>query len=143
MQTHQPGLGAAWCGTATSPGQKCWRVSPPAFLLAQLPDDEGCLRVNPVLDLTPSVHHAVPVFPLPLSPPLPNLLWLQLQPPGVFLAEQIIHHSPARLMQALVLCPGVCATFTLISPVTHPFCATEKDLQSVSSRHFSSCISQW
>lgn len=53
------------------------------------------------------------------------------QPPGIFLAE-IIHHSPDRRVQALVLCPGVSATFTLISPVTHPFHATERDLQSVS-----------
>lgn len=45
----------------------------------------------------------------------------------VFLAE-ITPNSPDRL----VLCPGVSAAFTLISPVTHPFHATDRDSLSVS-----------
>lgn len=61
----------------------------------------------------------------------PMLNFLLSQPPGVFLAE-ITPNSPDRLVQALMLCPGVSATFTLISPVTHPFHATEKDSQSIS-----------
>lgn len=61
--------------------------------------------------------------------PLLNFL-LSKPPPGVFLAE-ITPNSPDRLVQALVVCPGVSATFTLISPATHPLHATEKDSQSV------------
>lgn len=50
--------------------------------------------------------------------------------PGVFLAE-ITPISPDRLVQASVLHPGVSATFTWISSVTHPSHATERDSQSV------------
>lgn len=62
----------------------------------------------------------------------PSLLnFLLSQPPGVFMAE-LIHNSPDRLVQVSVLCPGVSTTSTLISPVTHPFHAAERDSQSVS-----------
>lgn len=78
-------------------------------------------------------HIGVLCHPVQIAPansfPLLNFL-LSKPPPGVFLAE-ITPNSPDRLVQALVVCPGVSATFTLISPATHPLHATEKDSQSV------------
>lgn len=115
VQTRQPGLGAAWRNPASSLGQKCWRVSPPAFFLAQLPGEEGVFVSESSAGSDPQCSSCCVGIPFTFKPPLLNLLWLLSQPPGDFLAEHIIHHCPARLMQALVLCSGVSTTFTLIS----------------------------
>lgn len=124
------------------PRTEILRGSPPASLLAQLPGEEGLFASEFSTGSDPSTHHNCATIPSTFACPSLNCLWLQSQPPGVFLAEQIIQHSPARLMQVLVLRPGVCAAFTLISPETRPFYATEDNLQSGLPCRFSSWFSQ-